>query len=169
MYSCSSVAAEALRASSFASLEPLEPENHDSTQISLKLPPRPRRRLAITLTLPNQTIERFSPWERYHNLKEMEPLPFAEDLELARAEVLEEEIFGEVSFFLTSPSDHGRVLCTKGVFFFGEYQISKDAQSSATYRTSTSDRSVVVKGFWEDAEISFEMVLPSCFVTSPPR
>lgn len=124
-------AAEALRASSFASLEPLEPENHDSTQISLKLPPRPRRRLAITLSLPNQTIERFSPWERYRNLTETEPIPFAEDLELARAEVLEEEIFGE---------------------------ISKDAQSSATYRTSTSDRSVVVKGFWEDAEICFEML-----------
>ncbi|EFP78606.2 uncharacterized protein PGTG_04562 [Puccinia graminis f. sp. tritici CRL 75-36-700-3] len=123
-------AAEALRASSFASLEPLNLDDHESTQISLKLPPRPRRRLAITLALPNQPIERFSPWER-HNLEEIDILPFGEDLELARAEVLEEEIFGE---------------------------ISKEAQSSATYRTSTSDRSVVVKGFWEDAEISFEML-----------
>ncbi|PLW33154.1 hypothetical protein PCANC_11101 [Puccinia coronata f. sp. avenae] len=125
-------AAEALRASSFASLEPLDPENDESSQISLKLPVRPRRRLAITLRLPNQPVERFSPWERCSNLKETDSrLPFAEDLELARAEVLDEEIFGE---------------------------ISRDAQSSPTYRTSTSDRSVIVKGFWEDAEICFEML-----------
>ncbi|WAR61298.1 hypothetical protein PtB15_13B554 [Puccinia triticina] len=123
-------AAEALRASSFASLQPLNLDNHDSTKISLKLPPRPRRRLTIVLTLPNQPIECFSPWDSC-NLQETDALPFGEDLELARAEVLEEEIFGE---------------------------ISKEAQSSTTYRTSTSDRSVVVKGFWEDAEICFEML-----------
>ncbi|KAI9621417.1 hypothetical protein H4Q26_015717 [Puccinia striiformis f. sp. tritici PST-130] len=57
-------------------------------------------------------------------------LSFEEDLDRARAEILEEEIFGE---------------------------ISKEAQSSTTYRTSTSDRSVIVNGFWEDAEIYFEM------------
>jgi hypothetical protein len=92
------LAAEALRASSFASLEPLNLDDHESTQISLKLPPRPRRRLTITLALPNQPIERFSPWER-HNVEEIDILSFGKDLELARAEVLEEEIFGEVSKF----------------------------------------------------------------------
>jgi hypothetical protein len=104
-----------LRASSFASLEPLDPENDESSQISLKLPVRPRRRLAITLRLPNQPVERFSPWERCSNLKETDSrLPFAEDLELARAEVLDEEIFGEVStfaFFLILSNT--RVRCKK--------------------------------------------------------
>ncbi|KAH9458316.1 hypothetical protein MJO29_005430 [Puccinia striiformis f. sp. tritici] len=123
-------AAEALRASSFASLEPINLEDpHQLTKISLKLPPRPRRRLTIKLRLPDQSVESFSPWNHLSH-QGTDDLSFEEDLDRARAEILEEEIFGE---------------------------ISKEAQSSTTYRTSTSDRSVIVNGFWEDAEIYFEM------------
>lgn len=89
----STEAADALRASSFACLEPLSLED-DDTQFLLKLPPRPRRRLVITLLLPNRSTEYFSPWHRC-NLPTLDSLSFVENLDLARAEVLEEEIFGE--------------------------------------------------------------------------
>ncbi|MBW0499923.1 hypothetical protein O181_039638 [Austropuccinia psidii MF-1] len=123
-------AAEALRASSFASLECLNAEKgQTSMRFSLKFPPRPRRRLVISLELSDTQIEYFSPWcqsPMYENGPS-----FDADLELAQAEVLEEEIFGE---------------------------ISKEARLLTAYPTTTSDSAVVVKGFGPKAEIRFDML-----------
>lgn len=91
------VAAEALRASSFASLEPTSLEPSGSQVPTINFPPRPRRRLVISLVSPEGESETFSPWSNYEFQSSTSPI-FAQDLEMARAEVLEEEIFGEVNW-----------------------------------------------------------------------
>ncbi|EGG07933.1 uncharacterized protein MELLADRAFT_116144 [Melampsora larici-populina 98AG31] len=88
-------AAEVLRASSIASLEPASLGSVGSRP-EMKFPTRPRRRLVISLITPEGQPEYFSPWSNYSFQSATSPL-FSEDLEMARAEMLEEEIFSEVS------------------------------------------------------------------------
>ncbi|KAI8442912.1 subunit 17 of mediator complex-domain-containing protein [Phakopsora pachyrhizi] len=122
-------AAEALRASSFASFQHTSPECSKTSTLSLKFPPRPRRRLCITLTFLNDHTERFSPSLSADHENPM--LSFEKDLNLARAEVFEEEIFGE---------------------------LSRESQLTDTYRVTLSDSSVIVNNVGGCKEIRFDML-----------
>ncbi|KAH9819627.1 subunit 17 of mediator complex-domain-containing protein [Melampsora americana] len=123
-------AAEVLRASSIASLEPASLSSLNSQLPKMKFPTRPRRRLVISLITPEGQPEFFSPWSNYSFQTATSPL-FSQDLEMARAEMLEEEIFSE---------------------------IFKEAQLVDTYSIITSDSSVHVEDLGIRVQIRFEMV-----------
>lgn len=96
----------------------------------MKFPTRPRRRLVISLITPEGQPEYFSPWSNYSFPSATSPV-FSQDLEMARAEMLEEEIFSEVS---------------------------KEAQLVDSYSIMTSDSSVHVEDLGLRVQIRFEMV-----------